>query len=383
MKTILYTSFLNEDIRPGYKLKIHSQCQAFSNLGLTTYLMIVTNSGLRLYKFSNGQEQIIENVNNERSRKSSERNIRDEFFLFKLYLKTLKKIALKLKPDYLYVRRIVPLTNMLIKTLKELKKEKITVLYEYPTYPWQDEMIVNKQYLFYFIDRIFYKRLLNVVDKLVVVGSKDVENDKIIEISNAISSKTIPMKVQNDFNSENINLLAVAHVSYFHGYDRIIKGLKNYYDCNEVGRPQVHLNIVGPVEKKLGLEQMVLDYDLNEFVHFLGYKSGDDLDELFNNSDIGVGCLGVHRKNITYLNSLKNREYAARGIPFVFSECDYVIEKEKPDFIHKFSPDDTPIEINEIIEFYNRKKSSNKDIRNFAIEHLSWESQQKIIMEKI
>ena len=46
----LYITFLNEDIRPGYKMKIHSQCKAFYDLGYDSYLYIVKKFGMGLYK---------------------------------------------------------------------------------------------------------------------------------------------------------------------------------------------------------------------------------------------------------------------------------------------------------------------------------------------
>ncbi len=35
---------------------------------------------------------------------------------------------------------------------------------------------------------------------------------------------------------------------------------------------------------------------------------------------MGIASLGRHRNGITRIKTLKNREYAARGIPFVYSE---------------------------------------------------------------
>lgn len=383
MTKILYTSFLNEDIRPGYKLKIHSQCQAFHNIGLETYLFIVNNEGLILYKMTDCSPIVIRKIKNTRKRLSAKRNPIDEYLLFDLYIKELKKISKEISPDLLYMRRIVPLTGKLINALGELKKQKIKLMYEYPTFPWEKEMLVNKQYAFYVIDKFFYKKLENIIDKFIIVGTKDVSNSKMIEISNAISANNLAVKKDKRNDLNEINLLAVAHVSFFHGYDRLIEGLKNYYNNCKENDPKIILNIVGPVDKKLKLESLVEGYKLDEYVKFLGYKSGDELNKLFDAADIGVGCLGVHRKNIHFLNSLKNREYAGRGIPFIYSECDYLIEKENPNFIGKFPENDEPINLYEVIKFHKSEKMNNLEIRNFALKHLSWESQQKIIMENL
>jgi glycosyltransferase involved in cell wall biosynthesis len=381
MRSLLYISFLNEDIRPGYKSKIHSQCEAFSNLNTETYLYIVNNNGIIIYKINGNKEEIIKEIPANRSRFLTRRNIIDELFLFKIFIESLIEFVNNLKPDIIYVRRILPITFKLIKALKSFKEKGITVLYEYPTFPWEKEMLRNKQLIFYVIDKLLYKFLVKSVSKVVVVGTKGSLSDKYIEISNAISLNRIPKRIPTENNKKTINLLGVAHVSLFHGYDRLIEGLKSYY--NSQNEYQIVFNIVGPVDKRLNLEGMVEKYNLNNYVKFLGYKTGSELDRLFNEADIGIGCLGVHRKGIHYLNSLKNREYAARGIPFIFSECDVIIEQKKPNFILKMSENDMPININDIIAFYNSPKDSVEEIRKFANESLSWDTQMKKVYDNL
>jgi len=381
MKKIIYVSFLNEDIRPGYKSKIHSQCRAFSNLDIETFLYIINNEGALLYKINKNSEKIIQEFRSRRKRFFNKRNIVDELFLFNKFINDLLKIVNDIKPQIVYIRRILPITLKLIKALKLLKNEGIKVLYEYPTYPWEKEMLVSGQYLFYIIDKILYRFLTNSVTKLVVVGTKGQFNSKYVEIANAISVENITLRKPVIKNGKTINLLGVAHVSYFHGYDRLIEGMKIFYESNE--DYNIVFNIVGPVNKKLKLEKLVEKYDLNDNVKFLGYRTGYELDKHFDEADIGIGCLGVHRKGIHFLNSLKNREYVARGIPFIFSECDEVIEKEHPNFIFKVPEDETPINIKDIISFYYSDKDSEQEMQKFAQQKLSWESQMIKVLSSI
>jgi hypothetical protein len=67
------------------------------------------------------------------------------------------------------------------------------------------------------------------------------------------------------------------------------------------------------------------------------------LDELFEQADMGIGSLARHRSGITHIKTLKNREYAARGLPFIYSEMDSDFEG-KP-YILKAKADESPIEI--------------------------------------
>lgn len=80
--------------------------------------------------------------------------------------------------------------------------------------------------------------------------------------------------------------------------------------------------------------QLVKKLQLDEYVSFAGNVLYEQLDGYFQTADIGIGSLGHHRSGITSLASLKNREYAARGIPFIYSEFDADFD-DKP-FVLKF-----------------------------------------------
>jgi len=75
---------------------------------------------------------------------------------------------------------------------------------------------------------------------------------------------------------------------------------------------------------------------------------------------------------------LKTREYAARGIPFMYSEIDSDFEN-KP-YVLKAIPDESPIDIEQIVNFCSSTQWEPKDIRN-DIYTLSWTNQMKIIID--
>ena len=53
MNSLLYVSFLNEDLRPGYRKKIHSQMESISGFFPKAFLFTVSNEGFVLYTFQN------------------------------------------------------------------------------------------------------------------------------------------------------------------------------------------------------------------------------------------------------------------------------------------------------------------------------------------
>ena len=189
---------------------------------------------------------------------------------------------------------------------------------------------------------------------------------------------SLPLKKTYRKTPEVLELLVVAELHYWHGVDRAISGIDKYLKSNP--KQRVHLNIVGKPERASGfaLKQQVEELGLNEYISFLGPLSGEELDKVFEKTDFGIGSLARHRSNITKIKTLKNREYAARGLGFVYSEIDEDFE-EMP-YIIKAPADETPLNISSIVEFYKNHNLNPIDIRKTIEPNLSWKNQmQKVI----
>lgn len=116
---------------------------------------------------------------------------------------------------------------------------------------------------------------------------------------------------------------------------------------------------------------------MEEYIILHGARHGKELDDLFEQADMAIGSLARHRSGIIHIKTLKNREYAARGLSFIYSEIDSDFEN-KP-YILKAKADESPIDIDQIIEFYKRQKLSPEQIRN-SILSLSWKSQMNKVL---
>ena len=100
---------------------------------------------------------------------------------------------------------------------------------------------------------------------------------------------------------------------------------------------------------------------------------------MFEIADFAIGSLGRHRSGITSIKTLKNREYAARGFPFTYSETDE--DFDSTPYVWKVQPDESPIDIQELIKFRNTLKMTPAEIRE-SVRPLSWKTQmQKVIDE--
>ena len=165
---------------------------------------------------------------------------------------------------------------------------------------------------------------------------------------------TVPLrKTINNNSSPTLHLIGVAEVHYWHGYDRLIHGLGEYY--RQYHDKEIYFHIVGGVWKSEmyhsqhapGFHELITHYHIEKQVIFHGQKMGKELDELFDLADFAIGSLARHR------------------MPYIL----------------KAPADESAIDITKIIRFCSTLDIPPKQIRN-SIYHLSWKNQmEKVIKE--
>ena len=253
---------------------------------------------------------------------------------------------------------------------------------EIPTYPYDKEykgLSLDYQRILFF-DKCFRERMAKYVDYIVTFSDqKEIWNRPTIQISNGIDFSQIKIKQNNNINPNLINFIGVATIHPWHGYDRLIKGLIEYYKQNTIA-DKVYFHIVGEGVPEIMnyYKELAQQNNLEDYIIFHGPKFGTDLDKLFELADLGIGSLARHRSGIYKIKTLKNREYAARGIPFIYSEFDE--DFENMPYIYKVPADDSAININELIRFYKTNHFEPNAIRASIENSLSWKRQMQHIV---
>lgn len=284
--------------------------------------------------------------------------------------------------DIVYVRSNHNANPFTINMVRQMKKHGAKVVMEIPTYPYDSEYEAQGMSRQIFQDRIFRHCLAKQLDAIVTFSDYDfIFGQRTIKISNGIDFNSVKLKTVINDTSKELNLIGVAEIHEWHGFDRVVKGLAAYYS-----QPQdyiVRFQIVGYFFSE-GLERefrnLITERHLEDYVILHGKMHGENLDHLFNSCDFGIGSLGRHRVGIDKIKTLKNREYAAKGIPFVYSETDTDFD-QKP-YVLKTSADETPIDINHIIQFYKGLSMTPTEIRE-SINDLSWENQMRIVFKNV
>lgn len=305
--------------------------------------------------------------------------------------------------QFVYARCFQNANPWLVHLFKRLKKAGIYTVTEIPTYPYDSEFVgfsfQNRMGLK--VDQLFRHRLYAQMDALVTFSdATEIFGQRTINISNGVDFDSIPLH-DNQLPTANspLHLIGVAEVHYWHGYDRLIAGLGEYYQQvrSEIEegklKPEdvkdVYFHIVGGVHPHtryksctfhLGLQTIIDQYNIQDKVIFHGTLFGDELTAVFNQCQFAIGSLGRHRSGITVIKTLKNREYATRGIPFIYSEQDSDFDHQP--YVLKAPADESPIDLQRIIGFISNFTMKPEDIRK-SVGHLTWKIQMQRVIDAV
>jgi glycosyltransferase involved in cell wall biosynthesis len=346
---ILYIAKYNKDLFPGVHQKIQQTVHALQSIGHETDQIIVEKGS----KF-----ELIHQFSKAIYKSDADIIIIRSDAYMPLYLFAV--IKQRLRGCRIVVDVPTPLTNVLIEIdgapgayLKKLK-QKISIRLAFPWSLW-------------FVDKVIHYA---PESKYFSFGIKD----KIHLTANGISIDKIPQrKIVPTWPSSQFIMIGVASLADWHAFDRVIHGISNYLseNPNSIIRPK--LVIVGDGDARKSWQELVLRLGLQESVTFTGYKSGADLECLYEAAHVAISSLGLYRINLETASVLKSREYSARGIPFVKAGFD-IDFNPVPNFVFDVNNSSEPLVIGRVIEWYN--KICTEDIfdkaRSYAVEKLEF-----------
>lgn len=374
-KKILY--FVRYPLDEGFHLKqkFDGQLNAFANLGFD--VSYIGFDRKHFYLVHGSEKSVIGNTHFRIPNYV-------HTFLYHDYYTVASKTLEKLNFDFVYYRNCAAWPST-VKFANQIKKQKIKLLYEVPTYLANTKeksqsflrSVYNK------ISNSWEKKLIGVSDLILLIGDPAphlFHGKPAMSIFNGISLQAMPAR--KPVNDENcIHLLALSSMCEWHGYDRLILSLANYRGDAKVQIHMVGKNDGGCLEKWKNLAK---EQGLEEQVIFHGSMYGTDLDQMFDLCDVGINSLGMYRKGIDSTSELKTREYIARGLPFVRSVRDEMIDELDQDLYMTVANDDSIPSMEEIVAFAQKMRqddSAAMRLRKYASEKMTWESQYKKVFD--
>ncbi len=285
--------------------------------------------------------------------------------------------------DALYLR-YMPTFGNAPAAMRALKAQGGRLVIEYPTYPIAQEnnRFFLRRQVFRYADRVLGK-INPMVDLYTLIGDPcdgTLNGRPAMNIVNGVDVDALPLHQPNA--APTVRLLALASMSGWHGYDRVIRALAEYS-----GDADVHLEMVGgdgdgSLEKWRALAD---ELGVGDRVTFHGPLHGDALNEIVARCDVGVGSLGMYRYGLTRATTLKLREFMARGLPFL-SAVEGPALPDGASFALRVPNDDTPLNMAAIVAFARDAKADAAlpgRMRDYARAHMSWEGVLRGVLERL
>ncbi len=290
--------------------------------------------------------------------------------------------------NVIYLRFYMPGTD-LVRFLRKVKKAcpDILILLEYPTLNVGNLMGKDPvRKLIYHINKPRIKALNKIADFIITLTKdKTLFGKPAVFMTNGFDASRIRV-VDPQVTADPFVITGVASdCAHYHGYDKVILGLAAYYGNNP--KRKVFFRIISSL---LGynitvLKKLVDENNLNPYVEFCGSMDREGLEKEYKNAHVGMGTLALHRVGLMDNYSLKHREYAAFGLPFIMSKGDDVFENA--DFVLTLERDELPLDIFEILSFYDKLVTLYPDypkaFRRFAEEKISWDTQLENVFRVI
>lgn len=196
---------------------------------------------------------------------------------------------------------------------------------------------------------------------------------KTVEIGNGIDVAAVPPRASAPpWPAPVLRLVAVATVSKWHGYDRLLRAIKAFLEKPDRAF-DVHLTIAGQGPALDHLRALCASLGLDDRVVFAGTVTGGPLRALYEQSHLAVSSLALHRIGLSSASVLKAREYCAIGIPFIASGRDPDFSAPV-DFRFVVSAGEDTRDVVDAFEAFARAATRlDRDaMRRYAEDHLDW-----------
>ena len=263
--------------------------------------------------------------------------------------------------------RLGPPNNMIFKMFKKLKQNNARIIAESLAYfPGIKYTSLGGKYIMHCFEKNGY-----LFKKYISYFLCEGNITEMFEVPAYTMNMGVDIEhiIPHHYRGENdeLNLISVANENVYHAYDRIIESVHAYQ-----GNKKVKVHLVGTISD--ASKALISKYGLEEKVILYGKKCGNELDEIYDKCNVGLGPFGQHRVGGKKDTGLKTKEYFAKGIPYIFSGEEPTVPVDYP-YIYRFPSDESPIDFDKVWNFYKSYANDPtviQKMRLFAMENYSW-----------
>ncbi|EOS25695.1 hypothetical protein C806_01822 [Lachnospiraceae bacterium 3-1] len=285
------------------------------------------------------------------------------------------------KYDFIYLRKPGFMSGAFLKFLRAVKKENPSVLIfmEIPTYPYDKEYVVNRKDIPYLMkDKFARKKIGRYIDYIpLLVDEAKVFGVNTVKIINGYDFETLPAR-GNCESTEIIDIAIVARFQFWHGYERLIEGLYEYYKNG--GQRKVVLHFVGDGQVVDDYKKKIMEYGLDNNARFYGFLDNSEIMSVYNKCNLSVDALAGYRKDVYLSCSLKTREYLAVGLPIVTGiRLDIQEYEELRPYVLEFENSPAALSVEKIVDYYDSMYGGNSSEDNREMINNIRESSRKYL----
>ena len=370
-RLFFYANFRTYDMTLGITRKVYLEIKAFQKLGYDVTYSGYTKTGVAI--FDNSHNVIIE----EKYRLSSPK-IQHAIRRWKLmWLCTSFVKRTDVYFDLSYIRYHF-FDRTFLKMLKSLKESSRKVVMEAHSTP----KFTNNLSVMNLVGRVdskYGKYAHKYIDLIASMsGEENMWGVNTIQITNAIDFDNITPHTYKG-SKEDISFISVSYERDVHGYDRLIRGIYEYKKRG--GNRNIYFHMVGStLQSSIAL---IKKLNLEDVCRIHGPLYGEKLDEIYDMSNVGVGCLANHRIGSFYGSALKTKEYIAKGIPFIYGWKEAVLENFE--YGLEFELCEDPIDIEKVISFYDNLDKTDlvSKIRGKLGKEDKWDFQMEKVINAV
>lgn len=362
-KVFMLINYTPNDKSIGITKKIEAEIDTFKELNWDVYYSAYIDGGIGI--FDNNNQLIFSKRFIVKNRKYQ--SLRRYFLLINTC--QLFFDATDVKFDLCFGRLLAP-NHAYIKLLTTMKKSGMRIIIESLAYfPGIKFKSMKGKYITYMLKKNS-KKFKYCVDRFLTEGHLDDfygVPTKEARIGVAVD-KIVPHHYLG--NTDEINLISVSNETQYHAYDRIIKSIACYR--KHAGSHKIKLHLVGTIHEST--RKLIKELQIEDLVLIYGKRYGKELDDIYNQCNMGIGPLGPHRIGGKKDTGLKTKEYFAKGLPYIYAGTEMKVLDGFP-FIHEVPSDESLISIDEIWKFYETYANSEnvvQEMRKFAKRELSW-----------
>ncbi|HOY11640.1 MAG TPA: glycosyltransferase [Saprospiraceae bacterium] len=276
------------------------------------------------------------------------------------------------KYDVIYLR-FSPLSFLQYSTFKDVKIKfpNVKILVAVPNFPFLYEFSFFKKMILKFVISKQWKSMHQWADKILHLGpEKEIFGIETIPFDNGIDITEIPQKKVHPMRGNQFNLIYVGSFWQWQGFESLLRGMANVRNNKEY---KVNLILVGYGPEISNLKAKIYELGIQEMVTFYPPKYGVELDNIFEEAHIGIGTLHHVSRQLAYSANLKHRNYAARGLPFIYNVPDHAFQRINGAYLI----DQKEVNVTQIIEWYKSDVLPNistisNELRDHASQTLSW-----------